>query len=95
MHFENRCDKGKDEMPCRLRALLMLNLCVARTRSVARLVDMTLGRRSGRKRHIVVDTVGLLMVAVVTAANVQDRDGGKQILRLVREKFSWCEVDRG
>ena len=42
---------------------------------------------NGRKRHIVVDTIGLLMVAMVTAANVQDRDGGKQILRLVREKF--------
>jgi len=30
----------------------------------------------GRKRHLVVDTMGLLIVVLVTAASVQDRDGG-------------------
>lgn len=35
---------------------------------------------NGRKRHIVVDTLGLLVVVLVTAANVQDRDGGRLIL---------------
>jgi len=35
----------------------------------------------GRKRHILVDTLGLLMAAVVTAASVQDRDGAKLLLR--------------
>ncbi len=34
----------------------------------------------GRKRHILVDTMGLLMAAVVTAASVQDRDGAKLLL---------------
>jgi transposase len=34
----------------------------------------------GRKRHIVVDTIGLLLVVMVTAASVQDRDGGRGIL---------------
>ena len=29
----------------------------------------------GRKRHIVVDTIGLLLFVIVTAANIQDRDG--------------------
>ena len=32
---------------------------------------------NGRKRHIVVDTVGLLLVVMVTAASVQDRDGAR------------------
>jgi transposase len=36
---------------------------------------------NGRKRHIVVDTVGLLLLVMVTAANVQDRDGGRGILK--------------
>ncbi len=36
---------------------------------------------NGRKRHIVVDTVGLLLVVMVTAASVQDRDGGRGILK--------------
>jgi putative transposase len=35
----------------------------------------------GRKRHIVVDTLGLLWALVVTAANVQDRDGGRRVLK--------------
>lgn len=31
----------------------------------------------GRKRHILFDTLGLLLAAVVTAASAQDRDGAK------------------
>jgi putative transposase len=34
----------------------------------------------GRKRHILVDTLGLLLTVLVTGANVQDRDGAKQLL---------------
>lgn len=33
---------------------------------------------NGRKRHIVVDTMGLLLCVVVTAANVDDAEGAKQ-----------------
>lgn len=35
----------------------------------------------GRKRHIVVDTMGLLLAIVVTAANVDDAKGAKEVLR--------------
>jgi putative transposase len=35
---------------------------------------------NGRKRHLLVDTLGLLMAVVVTAASVQDRDGAKLLL---------------
>ena len=38
---------------------------------------------NGRKRHIVVDTIGLLLVVMVTAASVQDRDGGRGILKVL------------
>ena len=34
----------------------------------------------GRKRHILVDTLGLLVLVIVTAANVGDRDGLMQLL---------------
>lgn len=34
----------------------------------------------GRKRHIVVDTLGLLLAVVVTPASVQDRDGARLVL---------------
>ena len=35
---------------------------------------------NGRKRHVVVDTLGLLLLVVVTAASVQDRDGARTLL---------------
>ena len=35
----------------------------------------------GRKRHILVDTLGLILVVVVTAASVQERDGAKLIFQ--------------
>jgi putative transposase len=34
----------------------------------------------GRKRHIVVDTLGLLLAVTVTAASVQDRDGAADVV---------------
>jgi putative transposase len=43
----------------------------------------------GRKRHLLVDTLGLVIAAVVHAADVQDRDGAKAVLA----KASW-EVGR-
>ena len=35
---------------------------------------------NGTKRHIAVDTCGLLLVVLVTAASVQDRDGARRLL---------------
>ena len=34
----------------------------------------------GKKRHVLVDTQGLMLHAIVTAADVQDRDGGAWLL---------------
>lgn len=34
----------------------------------------------GRKRHLVVDTLGLLLAVTVTAASVQDRDGAAEVV---------------
>lgn len=34
----------------------------------------------GRKRHLVVDTLGLLLAITVTAASVQDRDGAAEVV---------------
>jgi transposase len=43
---------------------------------------------NGRKRHVVVDSLGLLLAVIVTAASVQDRDGAFRLLALLRERFS-------
>ena len=40
----------------------------------------------GRKRHILVDTRGLLMAVVVTAANVQDYPGAQPVLEKVKDR---------
>jgi len=41
-------------------------------------------RTNGTKRHIVTDTLGLLLVVLVTAASVQDRDGARRLLDRLR-----------
>ena len=43
----------------------------------------------GRKRHIVTDTNGLLVGAVVHGADIQDRDGAPQVLASIRTAFPW------
>ncbi len=42
---------------------------------------------NGRKRHIVTDTLGLLLVVMVTTASVQDRDGGADIVKMAHGFF--------
>lgn len=43
---------------------------------------------NGRKRHIVVDTLGLLLLVLVTTGDVQDKTGGKQLLTNLRQRLS-------
>src|SRR6201991_4756403 len=43
----------------------------------------------GRKRHILTDTIGLLVAAIVHAADVQDRDGAPRLLKVLRSAFPW------
>ncbi|MFJ5218229.1 IS5 family transposase, partial [Streptomyces sp. NPDC088354] len=43
-------------------------------------------RINGRKRHIVVDTLGLLLVVMVTAASVTDREAAGGLLARLRER---------
>ncbi len=42
---------------------------------------------NGRKLHILVDTLGLLMMVIVHAENIQDRDGAMLVLGNVKGKF--------
>ncbi|MDQ1275151.1 MAG: hypothetical protein QG610_724 [Euryarchaeota archaeon] len=52
----------------------------------------------GRKRHILVDKIGLLLIIAVHTANIQDRDGAKLVLEQVKGTFSrlqliWADAD--
>jgi putative transposase len=46
---------------------------------------------NGRKRHLLVDTMGLLLKVVVHAANLQDRAGVKLLLEPVQGQFERME----
>jgi len=41
----------------------------------------------GRKRHIAVDTLGLLLVVVVHCAGIEERDGAKLVLAQLKDTF--------
>jgi putative transposase len=43
----------------------------------------------GRKRHILTDTSGLLVGAIVHTADIQDRDGAPDLLASIRRNFPW------
>ncbi len=54
----------------------------------------------GRKRHIVVDTLGLLVLVVVHSASVPDGNGGKQTLQVLFDQIKrsvynrWCRLKK-
>lgn len=41
----------------------------------------------GRKRHVMIDTLGFLIAVVVHPANIQDYDGAKEVLRRAKQRF--------
>lgn len=46
----------------------------------------------GRKRHLVTDTLGLLLAVMVTAAGVQDRDAAMPVVDLAKDKVAGIEL---
>lgn len=48
----------------------------------------------GRKRHLIVDTLGLLLAVSVTAASVQDRDGAHPVVAGAMSKYQQVSDDR-
>src|SRR5471030_76492 len=43
----------------------------------------------GRKRHIITDTLGLMLFVVIHTADIQDRDGAPLVLKAIRYRFPW------
>ena len=75
---------GKDPAPS--AAVLDAQSVKSSEGGQARGVDM--GKKiTGRKRHLITDTLGLVLVAAVTAASVQDRPGGKAVLAQLAAAF--------
>ena len=43
----------------------------------------------GRKRHIITDTIGLLIGFIIHTADIQDRDGASFVLKSIRYTHPW------
>lgn len=60
----------------------------AKTTSVGGIRGYDGGKKlSGRKRHLLVDTLGLVLTATVHAADIQDRAAVSQVLAGMKERF--------
>jgi hypothetical protein len=46
-------------------------------------------KTKGRKRHIIVDTLGLMVGLLVHSADIQDRDGAPNLLKSIRHRWPW------
>lgn len=49
-------------------------------------------KMTGRKRHIAVDTIGLLLAVVVHAGSIQDQDGAKLLLNRMQNRYRRLKV---
>lgn len=46
-------------------------------------------KTKGPKRHIIVDTLGLMVGLMVHSADIQDRDGAPDLLKSIRHRWPW------
>jgi putative transposase len=64
-----------------------------KTTEIGGIVGFDAGKKvKGHKRHILVDTLGLLSAVVVTAANVQDYHGAQPVLESVKDRCPRLKV---
>jgi putative transposase len=78
-----RCREGRPDGPT---AAIIDSQSVKGTRTSG-LRGYDAGKKvKGTKRHLLVDTLGLLLLIVVHAANLQDRDGAKLVFARARAK---------
>jgi putative transposase len=64
-----------------------------KTTEIGGIVGFDAGKEvKGHKRHILVDTLGLLIAVVVTAANVQDYHGAQPVLESVKDRCPRLKV---
>ncbi len=75
---------GRDPVP----SAAVLDSQSAKSASGGEQIGYDAGKRvRGRKRHLLVDTLGLLLICVVHSASVQDRAGAKLVLSWLDQQY--------
>jgi len=79
-----RTRQGRNSQP----SACIMDSQSARTTSVGGIRGYDGGKKlAGRKRHVLVDTLGLVLTATVHAADIQDRAAVPQVLKGVKDRF--------
>ena len=79
-----RVSEGRDPQP----SAAVLDSQTAHSHQGGEAIGYDAGKRTrGRKRHLLVDTCGLLLKAVVHSASIQERAGAKLVLAGITETF--------
>ena len=85
-----RVSRGKEATPS-VAITNSQSVRIGSTQSEPQAVGCDAGKKvKGRKQHILVDTWGLLMVVVVTAANIAEREGAKLVLAKSQSHYLHC-----